>query len=552
MKKTISILLICALLLGGMAAQFSALAADLDTTALEAYIAIFSGYAELEYTGASWSLAAAAYANALTVLDGAKAAPPEVDQVEINAAATALGNAIFITLVPRDGITALRAALNRYGVSMLNQNTFTEESWNLVILAYNAAMLAYQNTNVTDVSAEAGALNTALNNLVPIVLKLGQSDDVILRKGAVNAKTISLSLDTNATNLVYEASNAHATVNSSGGPVTGVSYGDVVVTVTDTRSLLTVTVTFHVTDADDLKEAIEIFEGLDENQYTKASYDAAYLGAYKTATDVFDDLESPQVDINAAEKALREVVLVPIDLTFDDGSVLRTIHYRKNIPYEFKLDTNALAADLIDDSSDDTKAEVTALSTEDCAVTGYVGTGWQPALNPVIITITDDRSKKLVTIEFNVTDGDDLETALEDIANENLDKNDYTKESWDEFQDALDHAKDVLDNPESTQQEIDEALDSLLDAIANLEDRVIEPLNLYSITVPLKKGGYTYQYDIDPHWIDIGQVVFFSANPNVTVSEYGLITSVSPGLAVVTVLDTWNNVFANVVINVTN
>ena len=46
---------------------------------------------------------------------------------------------------------------------------------------------------------------------------------------------------------------------------------------------------------------------------------------------------------------------------------------------------------------------------------------------------------------------------------------DYTVDSWKAFKEALDHAKDVLQNENTTQDEVDQALASLQDAIKNLK-----------------------------------------------------------------------------------
>ena len=48
-------------------------------------------------------------------------------------------------------------------------------------------------------------------------------------------------------------------------------------------------------------------------------------------------------------------------------------------------------------------------------------------------------------------------------------KKDYTVDSWKAFKEALDHAKDVFTNENTTQDEVDQALASLQDAIKNLK-----------------------------------------------------------------------------------
>mgnify|MGYP000027206482 CR=1 FL=1 len=66
-----------------------------------------------------------------------------------------------------------------------------------------------------------------------------------------------------------------------------------------------------------------------------------------------------------------------------------------------------------------------------------------------------------------IVDKKELSNVIE-TTNDFVEK-DYTVDSWKAFKEALDHAKDVLQNENTTQDEVDQALASLQDAIKNLK-----------------------------------------------------------------------------------
>ena len=66
-----------------------------------------------------------------------------------------------------------------------------------------------------------------------------------------------------------------------------------------------------------------------------------------------------------------------------------------------------------------------------------------------------------------IVDKKELSNVIE-TTNDFVEK-DYTVDSWKAFKEALDYAKDVLQNENTTQDEVDQALASLQDAIKNLK-----------------------------------------------------------------------------------
>ncbi|MFA1819687.1 M14 family zinc carboxypeptidase [Virgibacillus oceani] len=74
-----------------------------------------------------------------------------------------------------------------------------------------------------------------------------------------------------------------------------------------------------------------------------------------------------------------------------------------------------------------------------------------------------------------------LQNRVDEINDENLNEKDYTEESWQEFQDALNQANDLLNYSEATQAEVDAALNFLNEARHELE-RII-PISAAEIKV---------------------------------------------------------------------
>lgn len=68
-------------------------------------------------------------------------------------------------------------------------------------------------------------------------------------------------------------------------------------------------------------------------------------------------------------------------------------------------------------------------------------------------------------------DKGDLEAKIDELNEEDLDEADYTKESWKAYQEAFDKAKEVLADDEATQEEVNHALEALIQAYENLDEQ---------------------------------------------------------------------------------
>lgn len=79
-----------------------------------------------------------------------------------------------------------------------------------------------------------------------------------------------------------------------------------------------------------------------------------------------------------------------------------------------------------------------------------------------------------ITLSAPVVDKAELQKAVDDAASLNAD--DYTAESWAEFESALNAARDALANDDATQEQVDAALKALNDARAALAEKPVVPV----------------------------------------------------------------------------
>ena len=135
------------------------------------------------------------------------------------------------------------------------------------------------------------------------------------------------------------------------------------------------------------------------------------------------------------------------------------------------------------------------------------------------------------------------------IAEYDASKNKYTIDSLAGIGADYEAAIDVLGDLDATQDQVNAATKALLDAIDGLVEAVLDFGAGQPAALTLKRGQ-VYQITISSN--NQSEVLFFSANGNVSLSPTGLVTGVKPGIAIITVVDTWSGQFFNIVINVTN
>ena len=86
-----------------------------------------------------------------------------------------------------------------------------------------------------------------------------------------------------------------------------------------------------------------------------------------------------------------------------------------------------------------------------------------------LTTYYADNMEVLDQFTINKTDNSTLKTLVDETDAKNLSADDYTEESWNAFQTALENAKNVLANNDASQSDIDTAYENLANAVAGLK-----------------------------------------------------------------------------------
>lgn len=121
----------------------------------------------------------------------------------------------------------------------------------------------------------------------------------------------------------------------------------------------------------------------------------------------------------------------------------------------------------------------------------------------------------------------------------------YTTASWKQLQTAIGQAQQILDDPEASQAEVDQAIQTLATALSDLEPAaqavVVEKIKLNQSQLQLVKGkslrledGVYFANGVHPSYT--GRVTWTSSNPKIaTVNSNGTVKAKKPGTTTITV-----------------
>ena len=280
---------------------------------------------------------------------------------------------------------ALKAALDEFAA--LTGTDYTLVSWDAATVAALAAQDVFDNLASTQAQVDAAlaALRAALDALVEIYLKLDldQPASFVLRKGYSS----QIALDTNALDITYASDDEDIATVDALGKVLGVAKGTAIITATDGRSGLFVTVTVDVTDADALGALIDEFLALSPLGYTAESWEAAWA-VYEDAQAVFDNLASTQAQIDAAWQALRDAIdaLDAFELSFGNYSVT----LRRGMTYQIDIDPAFVSRFVFIPMK-------VLVTVSDTGLVTAVSTG------SVAVLVVDTLKGTMVTITFNIS-----------------------------------------------------------------------------------------------------------------------------------------------------
>ncbi len=265
-----------------------------------------------------------------------------------------------------------------------------------------------------------------------------------------------------------------------------------------------------------------VSEVIDQNNYTQESYDA-YLECLNEAQELLKQDDISQNNIDIASWNLKEAILklekIVVDKSNLEESIQRALEVDGTLytqeSYQ-NLQTVLAACQSVYEKENATQVEVdeavTALNeaiealvdkpvvveTNKVALQIAVDTantlktnGALDQVVPVVViefdtalenaqTVLADSSVDQITVDsafyrlanaihklgFLQGDKDALEALIAEV--EKLVEEDYTTDSWTALQDALDAAKDVMNNDNAMQEEVDEAYNNLKDAMSSL------------------------------------------------------------------------------------
>lgn len=269
------------------------------------------------------------------------------------------------------------------------------------------------------------------------------------------------------------------------GAVTEVS--DNQYTFTDINENHTLAVSFKetkapVVDKSALQSLYDANTGKNAEEYTTESW-AAFDLAMKAAKEILDSETADQAAVDAAKEALEAAAEgltaaepQPVDKTelqglYDNNTGKKAEDYTQESWNTFDLAMKA-AKDILDSETADQDAVDAAKAALETAIKGLV---------PAEIPVPADKSE------------------LQALYDQNADKapEDYTPDSYAVFDGAMKAAKGVLDNETATQEDVDQALQTLRDAIAQLkeagsEEDIKEALRLlYEANTSREEGRYT-------------------------------------------------------------
>ena len=368
------------------------------------------------YTKDSWDAFQTKLEKAQSVLDN-----PDATQDQVDAALTELQNAA-------DGLTTdkseLQTTVNKINSEKLQESNYTKGSWETFQDALSQAEKV-----IKDPSAKQAQINIALQNL-----KETEGDLVnttALQSKAAEIKKLNASSFTSSSwhALQKVQDNVHAVLDNPDANQTEIN---------DALQKLT-QVSEGLVDHSTLQTKVSETEKLDKNNYTAKSWDALQ----KTLADALKIQDNPDATQDEVDAALAKLQKAADGLTTDTSTLQTTVAElnRENLK-ENGYTTGSWK------TLQDALSQAEKVTNDPSATQAQIDTAFQ--------TLSKGKEGLVMT--------SDLQTKLSEINRLNLNQNNYTEKSWTAFQAALKAAKNVLTDPNTTQKQVDQALESLKQA----------------------------------------------------------------------------------------
>ncbi|WP_291648285.1 discoidin domain-containing protein [Clostridium sp.] len=364
-------------------------------------------------------------------------------------------------LVDRGNIDALADLIKSYG--SLKESDYTVESWDLYkAKLYEADAIVEDNSNSSqaDVDAAKVALEGAKNALVkaPVVTEVDKDE---LKKAIDNADEVDENIYTTTSYNTMKAAYDIAVEYLNSNTVTQEQVNERKKLLDDALNALERRA--DVTEGKKLLSSIQE-ENLKEDDYTEESWNTFAKAKVALEAAVKDNSDVNETKINEFIVALKDA----------------KDKLKKVTP---KVDKSELES-LYNANKDKDGEE------------GYTSSSWNTFQNA--LKVADEILKNENATQEQINNAlDNLTKAinelvekqdppieevnkesLQELYNCNKDKKEenYTEDSWKVFNNALNEAKVVLDDKESTQEDVNKALYNLKEAVNNLRDKTENPV----------------------------------------------------------------------------
>ncbi|MCK0470112.1 Ig-like domain-containing protein [Halalkalibacter sp. APA_J-10(15)] len=262
---------------------------------------------------------------------------------------------------------------------------------------------------------------------------------------ATAGSTVTIELTDSQGNKVTGTVTADEEGNWSFAPAEPLENGTYAITVTAELNgkispIMAGELTIDTVDKSPLKAEIDLSENLDEENYSTDSWEA-YQTALTFANSVFNNPEATQQEIDDAQEALKEA---RDNLTVDKSALqAKTDESEGLVGSHYSQDSWADYQEALE------KAEVVLADPE------------------ATQTEVDNELAKLIEAYNRLTVD---KAALQERVNESesLTSTDYSQDSWKAYEEALEKAEEILSNPNATQDEVNGAYATLVEAYLGL------------------------------------------------------------------------------------
>lgn len=362
-----------------------------------------------------------------------------------------------VALVNRADLLAKVTAINNEN---LLEADYTPASWNDLQNALTAAQTVLNNPNATQTQVDdaLAALNTARDGLENTASPVDKSA-LQAKVTAVTAENLNPATYTATSWQTFQSALTTANAVLGNANATQADVNNTLATLINARQGLIPVSIPVVVDKSVLQLTLKTMneENLEEAAYTPESW-RSLQDAWTKANKVMADPSATQIEVDTAVSALREA---------RDGLIEQGMEADKR-----KL-----------------QAKVDEITSENLLEEDYTKASWdtlQEALREANDVLDDPDATQdkadaalaalkkarhgLKKQADSTVDKSKLDKKVDEIHDEDLDEDDYTKSSWRALKKALRDAEEVLADPHATQDEVDDALAELKKARRALEN----------------------------------------------------------------------------------